>query len=137
MNLFPPYFIMVSSVFIANQLLERAGIFIPFVHSYLDDMLAIPIVLGFTLVFQQQVTYRNPKYTFAPAHVVFMVVLLSVYFEWHLPSQHDYHYADPWDVLAYALGGFAFFRWMNVPAGALIFVMGKFPFIFIKKSNAA
>ena len=137
MNILPPHLTAVSLIFVVNQLLERSGVFIPFVHSYLDDVLAIPIVLGFTLLFQQQITYRNSQYKFGLAHIIFMIVLLSVYFEWYLPSRYDHHYADVWDILAYVVGGFFYFRWMNMPSVGLIYMEGRFPFIFVEKRDGA
>lgn len=35
-------------IFLFNQLIEKFGFYIPIIHSYLDDVLAIPITLSVT-----------------------------------------------------------------------------------------
>ncbi|MCC5918265.1 MAG: hypothetical protein JJU02_13180 [Cryomorphaceae bacterium] len=133
-KIFHPWFWFASVLFLINQWLESHGIFIPFVHAYLDDVLAIPIVLGFTLAFQQQFTFQNRNYTFSYGHVIFMILLLSVYFEWYLPGKHDHHYADPWDVLAYSIGGFLFYYFMNKKTTTELLFCRRFPYLFARES---
>jgi hypothetical protein len=128
-KLLPPYWLAAFLLFSANQLLEYAGVFIPFVHSYLDDLLAVPIVLGFVLCIQQQFTYRNPAYTLSVYHLIVFVVGLSWYFEWYLPARYSYHYQDIFDIFAYAIGGMFFWYKMNVPNSFMIYKTGRFPYL--------
>lgn len=120
MRYFSKIFWVSLLLFVINQLLERAGIFIPFIHSYLDDFLCPSIVLGFTLSFQQQLTYRAAQYRFAPAHVVAFVLWYFVLFEWVFPSYDDRHFSDPMDLLAYTAGGLLFYFLGNKPAPGLV-----------------
>lgn len=131
----PPFFEATLVVFILNQLMESRGIYIPFVHSYLDDLLVVPIMLGGILVFQQQITYRNPAYVFSVGHVVVMVLMLSWYFEWYAPGRKDNHYGDPWDVLAYTIGGVFFYIYQNKPAEGWVKFTRIFPFLTIISTN--
>jgi len=133
LSVFPPFWFWCSAIFILNQFLEAGGVFIPYVHSYLDDILAIPIVLGFTLAFQQQFTYRNPKYTFSIWHSLIFLLGLSWYFEWYLPSVYNHHYRDPWDIVAYAAGAVFFQRKMNVAARAIVYKTKTFPYLQISR----
>lgn len=112
-------------LFIANQLLEQAGIFIPFVHSYLDDLLCPPIVLGFALFVQQQFTYQNPQYKLSRGMVLFFAVWYSLIFEVILPLNSIKFHADVFDVVAYLVGSYIFFNFGNRPAKSLIFQKTK------------
>ena len=85
-----------------NQTLEKVfGIFIPFINSYLDDVLCFPIVLTFGLAVYRAV---DKQYTLTPAHLIITFVVYSVYFEWYLPQISDIATSDAWDLLAYAIG---------------------------------
>ena len=44
-TLLHPVFFTSVILAVLNQLIERQGVFIPLVHSYLDDLLCFPIVL--------------------------------------------------------------------------------------------
>lgn len=113
MRCFSKYFWFSSVVFTLNQLIERADYHIPWVHSYLDDILCPGIVLGLALFFQQQVTFRNSAYQFGWGHALFFVFWYSLLFEGLFPLYDTRHHSDPWDVLAYALGAVFFMRWGN------------------------
>ena len=120
MHYFSKYFWITFTLFTVNQLLEEAGIFIPWIHSYLDDLLAAGIVLGFTLTFQQQLTFRNNNYRFSAGHAIFFVIWYSLLFEVVLPHFDARHHADILDVVAYIAGSFLFMALGNKPAQKLI-----------------
>lgn len=120
MYYFSKYFWITLIIFTCNQLLEEAGIFIPWIHSYLDDLLAAGIVLGFTLTFQQQLTFRNKNYIFSAGHAIFFVIWYSLLFEVVLPHYDARHHADILDVAAYTAGSFLFMALGNKPAPKLI-----------------
>ncbi len=109
MKYFSAYFWICLTLFTLNQLVEKAGIFIPYVHSYLDDTLAPGIVLGFALAFQQQLTFRNKSYVFSMGHVVFFVVWYALLFEVVFPYFDPRHHADILDVAAYSLGAILYY----------------------------
>ena len=120
MKFFSPLFWISTLVFTVNQILEASGIFLPFIHSYLDDFLCSPIVLGFALFIQQQFTYRNRFYVLSAKMIVFFVIWYSLIFEVLLPMSAEQFRADPWDVVAYSLGGFLFYIKGNKPVKSLI-----------------
>jgi hypothetical protein len=127
----PPGFGFLLGVFVVNQLIEARGIYIPYVHAYLDDLIAVPIMMSGMLMFQQQLTYRKPSYTFSIWHIVFMVALLSWYFEWYAPGRKANHFADIIDVVAYAIGGVVFYFWQNKPARGWVYFNWVFPYLII------
>ena len=120
MKFLSPLFWISSLVFTTNQILEASGIYLPFIHSYLDDFLCPPIVLGFALFIQQQFTYRNRFYVLSAKMIAFFVIWYSLIFEVILPISSEQFHADPWDVLAYTLGGFLFYLKGNKPVNSLI-----------------
>jgi len=108
--------VFIASVLLAatNQLLERNGIFLPFIHSYLDDLLCFPIVLTVGLA-GYRLLYRDDAYTLGPWQAWTAVVLYAVMFEWVLPSYSPVYTADVFDGVAYVVGTGVFLRWMNRP----------------------
>ena len=105
---FSKYFWLTSLTFTLNQFMERAGLVIPIVHSYLDDVLCPGIVLGFALAVQQQLTYRSPGYLLTRGHILFFVGWYGLLFEVLFPLWDSRHHADPWDIVAYAMGALLF-----------------------------
>ena len=105
--------VFLTSVVLAsvNQLLEKGfGVFLPVVHSYLDDLLCFPIVLTLGLAM-----YRlfKPSYELSVWHIWPTVIIYSVYFEWYLPQTSTVYTADVMDLLMYVLGAMIFQRFIN------------------------
>jgi len=107
-----PIFLVAVLLAATNQLLERNGIFLPFIHSYLDDLLCFPIVLTVGLA-GYRLIHQDDAYTLGPWQVWATVVLYTVMFEWVLPSYSPVYTADALDVVAYAVGAMVFLRWVN------------------------
>lgn len=116
-----PIFWISLVMFIISQLLEANGIFIPWVHSYLDDILCSPIVLGFALFMQQQFTYRNPKYVLTKGMIVLFVAWYSLIFEVLLPLKASRFHSDFFDVIAYSIGAYLYYVYGNKPVSRLLF----------------
>lgn len=94
-----------------NQILEKGfGIFLPVIHSYLDDLLCFPIVLTLGLAMYR---YFKPNYQLSAWHIWPTVIVYSVYFEWYLPHTSTVYTADVLDVLMYVLGALIFQRFIN------------------------
>ena len=102
-------------LFIANQILEKLGIFIPILNSYLDDLLCFPIVLSIILFIHRRWRVKNNKYTLPFQHVLIAVILFILIFEIALPIVSDKYIADIKDVLVYLIGVTFFLIYMNVP----------------------
>lgn len=101
-----PVFVFSISLAIINQLMERVGgIYLPFIHSYLDDILCFPIMLTVGLS-----VYRLawPNYRLTHWHIWPLLIVLVLIFEVYLPPTSPKYTRDPWDVLAYTVGIFIF-----------------------------
>jgi hypothetical protein len=106
-----PIFLLAVVVAAINQLLEKAfGIFIPIVHSYLDDLLCFPIVLTLGLAM-----YRcfRPNYQLTGWHIWPTIIIYTVYFEWYLPQTSALYTADILDVVMYLVGMTIFDYFIN------------------------
>ncbi|MDO7873282.1 hypothetical protein Q5H93_00950 [Hymenobacter sp. ASUV-10] len=84
------------------------------ITSYLADVLALPLILSGALWLMRHVYFRQSGFTLPVAWVISTWAVLSIWFELLLPYlQPHTATADGFDVLAYALGGLIFWRWLN------------------------
>lgn len=106
-----PTFLVCLILASINQILEKGfGIFIPIVHSYLDDLLCFPFVLTLGLAMYR---YFKPDYRLTGWHIWLTVIIYSVYFEWYLPKTSAVYTSDILDVLMYVLGALIFQLFIN------------------------
>ncbi|GAA5039008.1 hypothetical protein GCM10011506_37610 [Marivirga lumbricoides] len=91
------------------------GIFIPYVHSYLDDLLCLPIVLGLTTQFLQWIHPARRFYYLSHNHIIISIVFFSLVFEILYPFMFPLNYtADIIDILFYALGGYLYYSFVSL-----------------------
>lgn len=105
--------VFLTSLFLAvgNQMLEKGfGLFLPIVHSYLDDLLCFPIVLTLGLAMYRALI---PNYKLGLLHMIPVFIAYSIYFELYLPSVSTSATSDPVDVLMYAIGMAVFGYFIN------------------------
>ncbi|WP_228692309.1 magnesium citrate secondary transporter [Lunatimonas sp.] len=101
-------------IFWVNQYLEKAlAIFVPLVHSYLDDLLAMPVILGITLQVFRWVHPTGEQFRFSTMQIVVGVAYISLLFEVLLPMWSEIYVRDFWDVVCYAAGAFYFYFFIN------------------------
>lgn len=87
-----------------------------YLNGHLADFLAVPVIANLGLWFQRIFIYKRSMYVLKRGHLVFIVLYLSVVFEWLLPKYHPEIFTGDWtDVLLYITGGFFFFWQMNKP----------------------
>ncbi len=91
-------------VFIVNQIIERMGVSILFLYSYLDDLLAVPITLGIYHIFISHIR-NNSNYFLSPSIIIICVIGFIFHFEILMPSLSNKYIADIWDPVMYILGG--------------------------------
>lgn len=107
-----PVFLVCLSLAFINQIIEKGfGIFIPIVHSYLDDLLCFPIVLTLGLAAYRAVI---PNYRLGMVHMLSVLIVYSVYFEGYLPLVSD-STRDWMDLVMYLLGTVVFGYFINKP----------------------
>jgi len=123
-TLLHPVFIIAVVTAALNQIIEHHGVYIPVVHSYLDDLLCFPIVLTTGLV-----SYRTvyPWYRLGPWHIWPLFLFITIYFEVYLPKISMLYTADPADVLFYLAGIFIFQKTINAPNRELTSLETKNP----------
>lgn len=84
------------------------------VAAYLSDVLFLPLMLGVALATHQLVYGRQAV---LPGRWVLAArAVVALWFEGLLPRGSATAVADPFDVLAYAVGACIFQRWLNKPA---------------------
>lgn len=108
-------FLLAGSLYALNFGLRKSGIFVPLLQYYLNDLLCMPLVLTFTLFLQRTFTFRNLTHVLSKYQVGIAVLYYSLGFEVILPMFMPRYTPDPLDVLAYALGGWYFYFFINVP----------------------
>jgi len=86
----------------------------PLLGAYLGDLLCLPLMLSAALALHRLLICRTG--ILPVSWVVAAWLAVSVWFEGLLPLWSAQATADPFDVVAYALGGLAFQRWLNKPA---------------------
>jgi maltodextrin utilization protein YvdJ len=111
-----PFFVLAALLFWTTYILEFFRIYtFPFVHAYLDDILALPVILTLVVAVQRQWIYRNPSYVLSKFQVFFAVLYVSVLFEGILPALSARYTRDSWDIPGYILGALIFYWFINRP----------------------
>jgi hypothetical protein len=111
-----PVFFISCILFWFNQILERGfEVYIPYIHSYLDDLLAMPVILGITLQVYRWIHPLKDKFVFTKIHIIVGVAYFSILFEVLLPLWSPIYTADWFDILCYIFGALVFYRFINVP----------------------
>ncbi|WP_209331225.1 magnesium citrate secondary transporter [Lunatimonas salinarum] len=111
-----PYFLGPCVAFWANQYLEKGvGIFVPLLFSYLDDLLAMPVILGTTLQVFRWIHPAGALFRFSSMQMVVGVAYISLLFEVLLPLWSEIYTRDFWDVVCYAIGALYFCHFINIP----------------------
>lgn len=112
-TLIHPFFWIFLFVFLINQLIENFGYQWPFLHSYLDDFLFIPLFLfGFKFLVRAYVPHQQ-NYKTPFALIILSVAIFSFFFELSGIGAFDYNVPDGYDILAYASGGLCFYFLFN------------------------
>lgn len=101
-TLLNPVFLVCILMAAINQIVEKGfGVYIPVIHSYLDDVLCFPIVLTLGLAMYR---FFKPNYRLGFWHMCPVLVIYSVYFEWFLPQTSHSYIGDYMDLIAYLCG---------------------------------
>ena len=85
-------------------------------RAHLADVLALPLLLTLALWGLRRYYFRRPAFVLPRSWIFSAWLVFSLWFEWLLPRLDARATADWRDVLAYALGGLVFARFMNHPA---------------------
>lgn len=89
-----------------------------FLHGHLDDLLLIPAALPVVLWQQRLLKWRAHDEPPSWGEMAGHLIIWSVTCKLIGPLCLHIGVADPWDVLCFAVGGFAACAWWNFPARA-------------------
>lgn len=101
-------------VFVLHRIVEAGGRSPVPLRSWLDDLLAVPLVLGIALALQRWRRGR-PDWTLPPGQVLLAAGFFALVFEAVLPLVSSRVTADSWDLAAYAAGAVLFQLEINRP----------------------
>lgn len=100
-------FIISTLLFLTHQFLQWGlGIHIPFVDSYLDPFLAMPILL---LLLDWEMEFFRTRPQLNEMELLASFIIFSVIFEWLFPYLSADFTGDVWDIVAYFLGGVLYY----------------------------
>lgn len=108
-----PFFLLAIGLYLVNRFLLPVLDLTQYRVPYLNDILALPVVLTVTLWLQQKLFPRSCRLRLNAAQVVFAVIYFAVFFEGILPALSDRYTRDYWDMLAYAVGGIIYYFLLN------------------------
>jgi hypothetical protein len=103
----PFWFILFIIIYLINQITDKNSK-IDFLNYYLNDFLAVPIVLQLVLI-SFQLLYKNENIYLGKDKILYTVIYISFFFELLLPYFSERFVGDWLDVIMYCLGGLAFF----------------------------
>lgn len=108
------WFIIALALAIAHQVLQKIlQVSIPFVDSYLDPLLFLPILLHLILLERRYVFGKGSDYTFSWPQIIMVSVLISVVCEVLFPRWSPSFTADYKDTVCYFIGGIVFGIFFN------------------------
>jgi hypothetical protein len=90
-------------LFLTNYILQYLGISTAFTRNYLDDLLAMPIILGLARE-AIRILHKKPRWELEFSMLVVSFLTVSVLFEVILPRYYEHHTGDLIDVFCYAAG---------------------------------
>ncbi|KAB1065148.1 hypothetical protein F3059_04135 [Salibacter halophilus] len=97
------------SVFAMNQLGWFDGLNSSLINSYLNDLLALPIILHLALIPMKYIVFKDENHALGIFNIIITFLAVSLVFEWWLPNESDQYIADYFDVLCYAIGSIWFY----------------------------
>jgi hypothetical protein len=130
--------LVLVALFLLNQYIERIlHLQIHLLHSYFDDLLAVPITLGaYQLLVELVAKKKNIRISIGK--ILLCIVIFSFHFEILMPALSANYYADGWDICMYSIGGIFYLlfftqKWKILFQG--IFQIGK-QVIYMLNPNA-
>lgn len=79
-----------------------------FIRNYLADLLALPLILVFSLLIVRKIK-QLPFFYLNKAMVLFTLIYTSTLFEYILPKYNSRYVSDNIDIVLYAIGALAFY----------------------------
>lgn len=109
-----PAWLLVTGLLLTHQLVQRAlGINVPFLDSYLDPVLSVPVLVGLAAAERRWLlgaTCAGFGWPEVAGMTLGIAVIGEFVFPWLDPVQQVY---DPWDFVAYGVGCVITVGWMH------------------------
>jgi hypothetical protein len=100
---------LLAGTYLLLYLAKALNLYVPFLSDYLADLLCLPIVLS-SIHFLMSGMRAVPKgFELSLAMIIAAIIAFSVVFEFVLPKINEKYTADPFDILAYFLGGINYY----------------------------
>lgn len=109
------YFLIGLTIWLVFHWLVMQGYTHPILNNYLDDLLFIPLVMGFALHCQRYLILGNPLFCYKKPWVWLFLGYSILVFEIVFPLTNMAYTRDPLDILAYAIGAILFQHLINKP----------------------
>jgi len=106
-------FWVILSLYLVNRYLLTVLGLAQYKIPYLNDVLCLPVVLTLALWLHQKLFPQNCRHRLNAAQVIFVVLYFAIFFEGILPIISARYTRDYLDILAYALGGLAYYFLFN------------------------
>ena len=98
-------FLLACSLYALNRWVLKPRFHSPFLHDHFNDLLLIPCALPLLLLFQRWLRLRTHDQPPTWGEIALYVVVWSILFEAIGPHIMPWTVGDPWDAVAYAVGG--------------------------------
>ena len=109
-----PVFIICLVLFLLHQFLQKIlSISLPFPDSYLDNIVAMPIILTLLLAERRWLFKKGSNYQIPVIDTVVATLYIIFISEVFFPLLSQKFTADWKDLLFYALGSFVFYKTIN------------------------
>lgn len=110
-----PWFLLACMSFWLQFFLQKAGIHIPWIHAWWDDLICLPVVLHLITGIFRTFHPLNAKFVLDRTMVILAFAWISIAFEFLLPLYCTKYISDPIDILCYAMGAWIYYRYLNKP----------------------
>lgn len=104
-------------LYAANRLIFKQLTPSVFMHGYFNDLLLIPCALPLVLKVQTLFRVRSKIKPPTAVEILAHLAAWSVICEWIGPHLYARSHGDPYDVLAYTVGGIGAWAWWNRSRG--------------------
>ena len=98
-------FLLSCSLYAINRWALRPRVHSAFLHNHFNDLLLIPCALPVLLLLQRGLGLREHDQPPTPSEIALYLVVWSLLFEAIGPHIFRHAVGDPWDVVAYVVGG--------------------------------
>lgn len=82
---------------------------IPFLNNWLTDLVFVPIIVHVASITGSFLFNKGKPHGYPLYQIWLISAIVSLLFEYLMPSYTDYNTGDPYDVIAYFMGGLFYF----------------------------